>query len=91
MRWMRKGVTYVLGLDSQEGSWERMWRLSVDRRVKVLSQPASSHLYGRLPVCVRLWRARLLESPNHFPQPGYSQQCGRSPVWTRMCTWRAER
>ena len=43
-------ATYGLGLDSQEGSWERMWRLSVDLRVNVLSQPASSHLYGRLPV-----------------------------------------
>lgn len=69
----------------------RIWAVNVVRLVNVFSQRGSSHLYGRLPVCVLLCRASELESPNVLLHPGYSQPCGFSPVCTRICTSNAER
>ena len=69
----------------------RMCAVSVVRLVNVFSQIGSSHLYGRLPVCVLRCRASELESPNVLLHPGYSQPWGFSPVCTRICTSNAER
>lgn len=80
----------MFGSASHVGSCVFMCEMSVSRRVNARAHAASSHLYGRWPVCTRRWRARLDESPNVFPQPGYSHACGRSPVCVRLCTCSAE-
>lgn len=40
---------------------------------------------------IYLWRARELLSLKLLLQAGYSQTCGRSPEWVRICTVKAER
>jgi len=70
--------------------------------VKVFPQPGCVQAYGRLPVCIRLGpvsslfllkvtyrcRARELLSLKDFMHS--VQVCGLSPVWTRICTVRAD-
>lgn len=76
------------------------WILREDLAVKDFSQPGTVQRKGLSLVlrfqrrCECSWErmclVRLPDCRNFFPQPGYLQGNGRSPVWIRTCCTRLD-
>lgn len=56
------------GMVMEEGdTWVRMWVLRLPLSEKHLPQSGCGHLYGRSPVCLRLWIFNVLARRNDAP------------------------